>query len=165
MAVESGISGYFRQGFYRVEKLFRGWNSVSNLPLYDLFVLEKKKTCHFEMNFSFKVCWSQECYIMSGIAGGFLKLPRLSLEHSASSHTCSWWTNSKFNFVQNMIYLYMYNAVDHNKSFLSQQSLIISTLLSSFTLQTQQHLLKISQGTINIALLPRQNNYLVNNNY
>lgn len=32
--------------------------SVSNLPLYDLFVGEKKKTCHFEMNFSFKVCWS-----------------------------------------------------------------------------------------------------------
>ena len=24
--VESGISGYFRQGFHRVEKLFRGWN-------------------------------------------------------------------------------------------------------------------------------------------
>lgn len=32
--------------------------SVSNLPLYDLFVSEKKKTCHVEMNFSFKVCWS-----------------------------------------------------------------------------------------------------------
>ena len=62
-----------------------------------------------------------------------------------------------------MIYLYMYNAVDHNKSFLSQQSLIISTLLSSFTLQTQQHLLKISQGT-NVTLLPRLNNYLINNN-
>ena len=59
-----------------------------------------------------------------------------------------------------MIYLYMYNAVDHNKSFLSQQSLIISTLLSSFTLQTQQHLLKISQGT-NVTLLPRLNNYLI----
>ena len=76
--------------------------------------------------------------------------------------------NSKFNFVQNMftpmMYLYMYNAVDHNKSFLFQQSLIISTLLSSFTLQTQQHLLKISQGT-NVALLPRQNNYLMNNNH
>ena len=54
----------------------------------------------------------------------------------------------------------MYNAVDHNKSFLSQQSLIISTLLSSFTLQTQQHLLKISQGT-NVALLLRQSNYLI----
>ena len=38
--------------------------SVSNLPLYDLFVGERKKTCHFEMNFSFKVCWSQECYII-----------------------------------------------------------------------------------------------------
>ena len=62
-----------------------------------------------------------------------------------------------------MIYLYMYDAVDHNKSFLSQQSLIISTLLSSFTLQTQQHLLKISQGT-NVTLLPRLNNYLINNN-
>ena len=59
-----------------------------------------------------------------------------------------------------MIYLYMYNAVDHKKSFLSQQSLIISTLLSSFTLQTQQHLLKISQGT-NVALLLRQSNYLI----
>ena len=59
-----------------------------------------------------------------------------------------------------VIYLYMYNAVDHNKSFLSQQSLIISTLLSSFTLQTQQHLLKISQGT-NVALLLRQSNYLI----
>ena len=106
-------------------------------------------------------------YNFYGIAGGFLELPRLSLGHSASSHTCSWWTNSKFNFVQNMftpmIYLYMYNAVDHNKSFLSQQSLIISTLLSSFTLQTQQHLLKISQGT-NVTLLPRLNNYLINNN-
>ena len=54
----------------------------------------------------------------------------------------------------------MYNAVDHKKSFLSQQSLIISTLLSSFTLQTQQHLLKISQGT-NVALLLRQSNYLI----
>ena len=31
--------------------------SVSNLPLYD-FVGEEKKMCHFEMNFSFKVCWS-----------------------------------------------------------------------------------------------------------
>ena len=59
-----------------------------------------------------------------------------------------------------VIYLYMYNAVDHKKSFLSQQSLIISTLLSSFTLQTQQHLLKISQGT-NVALLLRQSNYLI----
>ena len=59
-----------------------------------------------------------------------------------------------------MIYLYMYSAVDHNKSLLSQQSLIISTLLSSFTLQTQQHLLKISQGT-NVALLLRQSNYLI----
>ena len=142
---------------------------LSNLPLYDPFG-EEKKTCHFEMNCTFKkkVCWSEECYIIYGIAGGFLKLPRLSLGYSASSHACSWWTNSKFNFVQNMftpvIYLYMYNAVDHNKSFLSQQSLIISTLLSSFTLQTQQLLLKISQGT-NIALLRRQNNYLINHNY
>ena len=59
-----------------------------------------------------------------------------------------------------MIYLYMYSAVDHNKSLLSQQSLIISTLLSSFTLQTQQHLLKISQGT-NVALLLTQSNYSI----
>ena len=54
----------------------------------------------------------------------------------------------------------MYSAVDHNKSLLSQQSLIISTLLSSFTLQTQQHLLKISQGT-NVALLLTQSNYSI----
>ena len=65
-------------------------------------------------------------YNFYGIAGGFLELPRLSLGHSASSHTCSWWTNSKFNFVQNMFTPMIYLKL-HVQRCRSQQILSFST--------------------------------------
>ena len=52
-----------------LDKNFKGVEScleveilVSNLPLYNLFVGEKKKSCHFGMNFSFNILDRKECF-------------------------------------------------------------------------------------------------------
>ena len=53
-----------------IDKNFEGVESslevkilVSNLPLYILFVGEKKKSCHFGMNFFFDILDRKECFL------------------------------------------------------------------------------------------------------
>ena len=68
--LQFGSHQILKFGLAQKDKNFKGVESsvevkilVHKLPLYNLFVGEKKKSCHFGMNFSFNILDRKECLL------------------------------------------------------------------------------------------------------